>query len=255
MRNLEFFKIKEVLVVGWIIAGSILLFILILLMSRATVIVDYDGDVFVKVKCFGITVYQKPGKKKSSEKSKKKSKKDEGDEKDEEGKKKKKKKPKKPKPTFDELMELLRMVLDSLGKPLKRILKRITFSHLSFDAVCGGDDAAKAAINYGAMNIALGSALNLIDQLFTLKTPDDLHIGVDFYQEKTVIKLYCEIRTTVGAALAFVFSLLGRAVKNYLSRKLARRAIKKLAAKPKEPEETKVSKDPGKAEREERKAG
>lgn len=247
--------------VGWIIAGSILLFILILLMSRVTVIADYDKDIFLKVKYFGITVFQKPGKekssKKSSEKKKKKAKKDEGDEEDakdaedEKGKKKKdkKKKPKKPMPTFDELMELLRMVLDSLGKPLKKILKRITFSHLYFDAVCGGDDAAKAAINYGAMNIALGSVLNLIDQFFTLKTPDGLHIGVDFYQEKTVIKVYCEVRTTVGAALAFVFSLLGRAIKNYLSRKLARRAIKKLAYKPKEPEEVKEEK------LEERKAG
>lgn len=227
---------------GWIIAGAILLFILILLMSRATVIVDYSGDIYLKVKYFGITIFKKPGKpskKKANKKSKKKSENDENDEvSDEDGnkkKKKKKKKPKKPKPTFDELMDLLRMVLNSLGKPLKKILKRVTFSHLSFDAVCGGSDAARAAINYGAMNIALSAVLNLIDQFFTLKTPDDLHIGVDFYQEKTVIKCYCEIRLTIGAALAFVFSLLGRAIKNYLGSRGARSAIKKLAAKPKEP--------------------
>ena len=219
--------------VGWIITGAILLLILILLMSRLTVIVDYDSDIFLKVKYFGlITIYQKPGKEKSTKrKRKKKSRKDSSDEADE--KSKKKKKPKKPAPTFDELMELLRMVLDSLGKPLKKILKRISFSHLSFDAVCGGEDAAKAAINYGMMNIAFSSVLNLIDQFFTLKSPDDLHIGVDFYQEKTVIKVYVEIRATVGAALAFVFTLIGRAIKNYLSRRLARSAIKKLAAKPK----------------------
>ena len=244
-------------VVGWIITGSILLVILLLLISWVTIIVDYDGDIFIRVKYFGlITVYRKPGKEKAPKKAKKRSKKkgssDEADESDEnggKGKKKKKKKPKKPMPSFDELMELLRMVLDSLGKPLKKVLKRISFSHMSFDAVCGGEDAARAAINYGAMNIALGSVLNLIDQFFTLKAPDDLHIGVDFYQEKTVIKVYVEIRTTVGAALAFVFTLLGRLIKNYLSRKLARRAIKKLSYKPKEPKEVK------KEQPEERKVG
>ena len=289
---------------GWIIAGSILLFILILLLSRATVIVDYDRDLFVKVKYFGITVYKEPGTAKSPKKSSKKTseitkKTSEADTKaeakpetkkkaDEDSRKKVIQRPKtffgmllfpfkllliglgkllkriftriassyksiftqnaqsepseeseedekSPKkktaeaPTFDELMELLRMALDSLGKPLKKVLKRISFSHLSFDAVCGGDDAAKAAINYGAMNIALGSVLNLIDQFFTLKVPDDLNIDVDFYREKTEIKLYCEVRTTVGSALAFVFSLIGRAIKNYLGRRLARSAIKKLA--------------------------
>ena len=206
-------------------------------MIRFTVIVDYDKDIYLRVKVFGITIYKKPGKEKASEKSKKKSRKKKQDEADEsdngDGRKKKKKKPKKPLPSFDELMELLRMALDSLGRPLKKVLKRISFSHLYFDAVCGGEDAAKAAIHYGAMNFALSSVLNLIDQFFTLKTPDDLHIGVDFYQENTVIKVYCEIRMTVGSALAFVFSLLGRLIKNYLSRKLARSAISKLVGKPK----------------------
>lgn len=222
---------------GWIIAGAILLFILVLLMSRATVIFDYSGDVYLKVSYFGITVFKIPGKKKAKKKAKKKKdeKDDKADEEESDKKKKKSKKPKKPLPTFDELMELLRMVLDSIGKPLRKILKRVTFSHLSFDAVCGGSDAARAAINYGTMNIALSAVLNLIDQFFTLKTPDDLHIGVDFYQEKTVIKCYCEVRITVGSALAFVFSLLGRAIKNYLGRRGARSAIGKLTAKPPEP--------------------
>ncbi|MDE7231250.1 MAG: hypothetical protein K2N56_12280 [Oscillospiraceae bacterium] len=247
--------------VGWIIAGSILLLFLILLLSRVTIIVDYDGDIYLKVSYFGITVFKIPSKKKPKKKAKKKKKKsdiadkaaetaikedesadkkngntDESDKPDDPDKKKKKeKKPKKPLPTFDELMDLLRLALNSVGKPLKKILKRVTFSHLSFDAVCGGADAARAAINYGAMNFALSSVLNLIDTFFTLKAPDDLHIGVDFYQEKTVMKIYCEIRTTVGAAIAFAFSLLGRAVMNYLRSRGARSAIKKLIAKPKEP--------------------
>lgn len=237
-----------------IVWGSILLFLLVLLMSRATVIIDYSGDIRLKIKYFGITIFKIPSGKKSKKKPGKKDedKKDKGEEdekdKDEDaedpgGKKEKKKKPKKPLPTFDELMELVRLALDSLGKPLKRILKRVTFSHLSFTALCGGEDAAKAAINYGAMNIALSSVLNLIDTFFTLKAPDHLQIDVDFYLEKTEIDLYCEIRTTLASVLAFPFSLIGRAIKNYFKRSGARSAIKKLIAKPKQPKASKKAAD------------
>ena len=58
--------------VGWIILGSVLLLILILLMSWVTIIVDYDRDIFIKVKYFGlITIYRKPGKEKAPKKPKK----------------------------------------------------------------------------------------------------------------------------------------------------------------------------------------
>lgn len=218
-----------------IVWGCILLFLLILLMSRATVIIDYRGDIRLTIKYFGITVFKRPSEKKSKKKPQKSGKKDKGEEDEEEepDKKEKKKKPKKPLPTFDELMELVRLALDSLGKPLKRILKRVTFSHLSFTAVCGGSDAAKAAINYGAVNAALCSALNLIDTFFTLKAPDHLQVDVDFYEEKTELDLYFEIRTTVASVLAFPFSLIGRAIINYVKRAGARSAIKKLLGKPK----------------------
>lgn len=258
-----------------IVWGSILLFLLILLMSRATVIIDYSGDFRLKIKYFGITVFKIPSIKKTKKKARKKMSDDEDDRKDEstsdsgkqaeedsgkdeakkEGSdgddtdkdasdtKKKEKKPKKPFPTFDELMELLRLALNSLGKPLKRILKRVTFSHLSFIAKCGGEDAAKAAINYGAMNMALSSVLNFIDTFFTLKSPDNLRIDVDFYKEKTDIDLYCEVRITLAAVLAFPFSLIGRAVRFYLGSKGARSAIKKLLAKPKQPKEPEKAPD------------
>ncbi|MCH5206503.1 MAG: hypothetical protein J1F09_06075 [Oscillospiraceae bacterium] len=234
---------------GWIIAGAVLLLILLLLMCRVTVIFDYNGSIYLRVSVLCFTVFRIPQKElterqkkraaiKARKKAKKKALKDakkaekkalkEAKEAEEKESKKSEEK-KKEKPSIEELIELAKVALESLGKPLKKILKRIEFSHLSLDMICGGEDAAKAAINYGAANIALGSALSTIDTFFTLKTPDDLHIGVDFYQEKTVIKLYCEIRLTVGAALAFVFTLLGRAVRLYLKNSGAKSAVKKLA--------------------------
>ncbi len=206
---------------GWIIAGAVLIVILLVTLCRVTVIFSYDGNVFLDISFLGITLFHIPKVKKSSKKPKKKKKKPEKA--DDEDKKEKKKKPK---PALSDILELAKLALDSLGKPLKKILKRTEFSHIGVDVTCGGEDAAKAAINYGAANILLGNALSLIDTFFTLKTPDDLHIGVDFYSEKTVAKIYCEVRLTAAAALAFVFTLLGRVIRYYLTHKEARNAVK-----------------------------
>ncbi len=207
---------------GWIIAGAVLILILLVTLFRVTVIFNYNENVFLDISFLGITLFHIPKVKKSSKKPKKKKKKpekaDEQDKKDEQKKK--------PKPSLSDILELVKLGLDSLGKPLKKILKRTEFSHIGVDVICGGEDAAKAAINYGAANIVLGNALSLIDTFFTLKTPDDLHIGVDFYREKTAAKIYFEVRLTAAAALAFAFTLLGRAIRYYLTHKEARDAVK-----------------------------
>lgn len=239
---------------GWIIAGSILAVILILLMCRVTIIADYSGDIYLKASYLCFTFYRIPAKRLSAKKQAKKDAKaaekavkQEAEKAEKEAEKQAEKEARKNETpaekrrrkmlqlTFDEILDLVRMVLDGIAKPLKKLFKRITFSHLAVDAVCGGEDAAKAAINYGTANILLSTALNLIDVFFTLKTPDDLHIGVDFYREKTTVSVYCEVRLSLLAALACVFTLLGRVIRYYFKHREVRRPIKKLAAKNKKP--------------------
>lgn len=216
---------------GWIITGAVLLLIFIIIIQRVTVLFELHGGIFLDVSVAGVPIFGIPSNKKKKPKKskrsgkKKKRKKKADDEEDSDKKKKKKKLP-----PLDDLLEIARLGLNALGKPLKRILKRTEFSHLVVDVTCGGEDAAKAAINYGAANFALGSALTLVDGFFTLKEPDELHIGVDFYEEKTDAKIYFEVRLSVAAALAFAFSLLGRAIKYYLTKPEARKAVKKLTA-------------------------
>lgn len=215
---------------GWIITGAVLLFMLFLLGVRATVVVDYSGDLYMRVSALGFTIFKIPSekRKKSRKKGAKKRKNDEDEEQNEDKSSKKKKKEK---PTLSELLDLLKLVLNSLGKPLRKVLKRIDISHLDLVIVAGGDDAAKAAINYGAANYLLSVALNLCDEFFTLREPDEIRLDVDFYKEKTEVNCYVEIRLTVGSALAFVFTLLGRAIRYYLSHNESRSAIRKLAGK------------------------
>ena len=111
------------------------------------------------------------------------------------------------------MLELLKMALANVGKPLKKLFKSIEFSHMSIGIVVGGSDAARTAIKFGAINIAAGNVLGLLDSFFTLKPLDDMNITADFQSESTVWDIYFEVRLTLFAAIVAVFRLLGALVK------------------------------------------
>lgn len=188
---------------GWIIAAAIVLFFALLLAGRVSIFFDYNGELALKVKYLCFTVVRIPTRKASKPKKVKAE------------KAKKKKTSKEPKNaaeqkkggllknlTFDDILELLKQALTGIGKPLRKLLKSIVISHLSIVITCGGDDAAKTAIKFGAMNIAVGNVLGLLDSFFTLKPLDDLNIGVDFQAEKSLYDCYFEVRMSLFAALA-----------------------------------------------------
>lgn len=210
---------------GWIIAGAILVVILLLTLGRVTVIVDFNKSLILKIKYMFFPVFALPVKKKSTDKPKKAKKKSK--KKDEKSEEKSEEKSKK-KLELGEIFELVKLALDSLGKPLKKILKRVEISHLALNIVCGGEDAARAAITFGAVNMAVGNLLGWLDTFFTLKPVDELSINVDFESEETLADAYVEVKLTVAAALAFAFTLIGRALKHYFTHEETREVIKKL---------------------------
>lgn len=220
---------------GWIIAGSIFVFILLLTLGRVKIIFDYKEDLILKVKYMFFPLVTIPATKPKKEKppKKKKSKKkseettEEAEEEPKDGEKTEEKKPKK-KISLTDILEVAKLVLDSLGKPLKRILKRTVFAHLALRVSCGGEDAAKTAIKFGLVNLAVGNALGWLDTFFTLKTPDDINVTADFQSEETKIDCYCEISLSLAAALAFLFTFIGRAIKYYFTHNRTRAAIRNL---------------------------
>lgn len=218
---------------GWIIAGSIFVFILLLTLGRVKIIFDYKDDVIFKVKYMFLPLVTfpatKPKKQKPPKKEKKSKKKTEGEDEEEksEDEKPEEKKPKK-KISLADIFEILKLMLDSLGKPLKRILKRTIFAHLALRISVGGEDAAKTAIKFGLVNMAVGNALGWLDTVFTLKTPDDINITADFQSEETKIDCYCEISLVAAAAFAFAFTFIGRAIKYYFTHNRTRAAIRNL---------------------------
>ena len=68
------------------------------------------------------------------------------------GKPPKSAKPKSQKLTLSDIFALVKLVWDSLGKPLKRLLKATRVTSFRLDISVGGDDAADAAIKFGKTN-------------------------------------------------------------------------------------------------------
>lgn len=218
---------------GWLIAGGILLFILILLSIPVVVWFDYGETLRLRVRYLFFTVYQIPAKPKKRRKKKTKKKKkaakaaeQEADkpqaeqaeqttapaQKDEKKRGKAKSKEKDPKkPTLSEIFELVKVAVESLSKPLKKLCRRINICDFDLHMICGGDDAAKAALNFGRMNLLVTNALGWLGSFFTLRR-QQIDINVDFQSEETVTECSCRIKLSALAALAFAFTFLGRLI-------------------------------------------
>ena len=231
---------------GWIIAAAIVLVIALLLAANVTVIFDYNGELALKVKYLCFTIVSIPRKKRKPKKAKKKSakkdksekavkddkaeekkpeeipekqaKSEKSDKKSEKKKTAKKKGEKEPLIDLKSLslgdkIDLLKKLLSNVSKPVKKLFKRIVFSHMSIRIVCGGDDAAQTAIKFGLINMAAGNVLGLLDSYFTLKPLDDMYITVDYQSEKSLYDCYFEVRMSLFAGFAGLFGLLGAFIK------------------------------------------
>lgn len=248
---------------GWIIAGAVIAFIMILLMTSVRVRFEYSDDLRLKINWFFITFVSIPAKTKKQKRRNKKTESDaETAAKDtahaEEstdisgrkapdssgsapqnsksagsasagtsGKKKGQSTPQSQKLTLSDIWELVKLVWDSLNTPLRRLLKATRVSGFELNIVCGGDDAAKAALNYGRTSAVAGAVEAFLEGCFTMKKPR-YSVTVDFMSEETTTECVFTARLTLIAALAFLFWVVGRLVRNYLSRKDAARAVDKL---------------------------
>lgn len=251
---------------GWIIFAAVVLAVFLLLCCTVNVRFEYGEGIRLRISFWWFTIFAVPsakkkkkrtGKKKPQNKSLRKSaetksdtaattlqppksggfseeksdeitpsddnsseKKTEGktDDKDDEAKKSKR--------SLGEIFEIVKLLVDGFGKPLKKLLKRSRIYHFRLNIICGGDDAAKAALNFGRTNILVGNALGWIDMFFTLKPADDIHIDVDFIRPETKAECSFTLKVTLLAALAFLFTGAGRSVRYYLTHPEAAQALK-----------------------------
>ena len=219
-----------------------MLFIVLILAIPVVISFEYGKGIRLRVRYLFLTLYRIPAKPKKAKEKKKKADRETEDVKAEQTeelsaeaapvapaevaaeaeqkdgkkakkeKKKKEKKPKDPKiPTLPEIFELVKVFVDSLCKPLKKLLKRIKICDFDIRMICGGSDAAKAALKFGAMNLVVGNALGFFDSFFTLKAPH-VDINVDFQSEETETEFSCTVKMCAMIFLMFVFTFLGRLI-------------------------------------------
>ncbi len=214
--------------VGWIIAGSVLFLILLLLFSVAKAQIRSDGTLSLKAGLGFIMIRILPKKEKkpprvssfSQKKYLKKLKREDEKKKKRELKKTRKEKPEKkeekekPKKSFsekfDEIKNLLSAIVETAGKYSKKL--RITIDGLSISV--GADEASDTALRYGAISQSVSFLLEFLDVKTTLNVKEgapDVH--ADFVSGK--FDLYADI--TVGVrvinALRIGFSILVKKIK------------------------------------------
>lgn len=203
------------------IIGGIILFIAILLHCPVRAKISFIDKKFdISVKYLFFTIYpmkeKKPKKKKIKNKKKKKSEdekkavseetKEVSEEKTEETEEKpssepppipadkKKKKEKKPKLTKEEKeerkkellekIELVKMILASASKGLKKLLSAIKLYDIAIDIDVANEDAYEAAIGYGRMNMIVYNVISFLRTFFTVSI-DHVKINCVYNSDKS----------------------------------------------------------------------
>lgn len=234
---------------GWVIALTIVLVIFLLLCCSAAVRLEYFGEIRVKISYLCFTIVKFPAVKRKNKRRDKKAKKvlnsadtaaqelagnkpavssESGSREKAAPRKSKEKEPpdkEGKKASLKEYFEVARLVLDSLGKPLKKLLHRTRICNLRINIVCGGEDAAKTAMNFGKTNILVGSALGWLDNYFTLKPAEEIRVDADFQNEETTAEASCIIKASLVTVLAFLITLFFRAVRYYRAHPEAEKAV------------------------------
>ncbi|MBQ2799626.1 MAG: hypothetical protein IJF09_09595 [Ruminiclostridium sp.] len=112
---------------------------------------------------------------------------------------------------LEETIDLVKLLVKSAGKPVKRLISHIRINDLYIDITASGDDAAKAALNYGKINIAVHNLLAFLYQFVRLKVKE-INIDCDFESGKTDFMLYCKVKmrisTALGCGIWFLFRML-----------------------------------------------
>ncbi len=127
--------------------------------------------------------------------------------------------------TFDDIMGIVRLGLQALGRFRRSISVDLLMLHL----VTAGPDPYSAVMNYGYFNAALGALLPLLHKCFRIKKEDyDSHI--DFEAEKLQINVHAVLSVRIGEILLIVICAAVGFLKWLLRRRRRAKAEAKAAA-------------------------
>lgn len=219
------------------IIGMILLFFALLLSLKATVTVEYNGEValFVRVLFVRLRLFPKKEKKHPHSMSerkarrikasleKKKAKKQAKKEKKKAEKKEKeaiKKQGKKQKRSVSEILDIISLVAALVGTVTKKFFGHLKIKLARIHLTVGTGDAAATAIAYGAITQAVNVLFPLIEDIPTVTLPKakDISVNADFTAEECEIDLKICFSLRVWHLLHVGFAALITAIKHFFKR-------------------------------------
>ena len=166
------------------IIGMILLLFLLLSLLRVGAIVDFGGELRVRLRVGPVKLTVLPKKKKTKAAGGHRL----------------------PKLSFPELRELAGTVLGALMRTLRRTCRRTRIDPLEVGVIFAGDDPADTAQTYGYANAALWTLMPKLEELFYIPKPS-VYLGMDFTKAETSAEGTVGVSLRVCDLFAILFTL------------------------------------------------
>lgn len=227
------------------IALAIILAVLVLILILPVgADVSYIGNVFsLAVKAGPVKIGILPKKKKDEAEQAdkpKKEKKKKAKVEETEGEAEKEAKPKQ-KLNFEDIMGIVRLALDALGRFRRSLSIDVLMLHLT----TAGPDPYSAVMNYGYFNAAIGALLPSLHRAFKVKK-EDIASQIDFEAEKLKIDARLQLTIRIGEILLIALCAGFALLKWILRRRKRAKAEAKAAAKAEKENDNNVNTDPEK---------
>lgn len=127
-----------------------------------------------------------------------------------------------------EKIELVKMILKSASKGLKKLLSAIKIYDIAVDIDVADEDACNAAINYGRMNAAVYNFLSFLRTFFTISI-EHINISCIYNSNESKYNAACNIHAIPSTILSAALIIGTKFLFLYQKKKRAdKKALKKL---------------------------
>lgn len=203
-----------------IVISFVVLFILLLLSFSLTVYVKITDEVKVSVGAFGFkkNIDFNDEKKEELEKKKSKQKVKKTKNKKQQTDKKQKAKPREKvnEKTFGETIEFALLIIKSVAKPTKNLLKNVRLTNLHINMTVCDEDANDTALKFGQVCAGVYSLLGYLDQLITVKIKK-VNIKPDFVSDEPQYNIYFKVKIRlfhiIGSASGIIYNFIVNTIK------------------------------------------
>ena len=187
--------------IALVVIGAIVALVVILLFLPLTMDLTYEGDLFIKLKYLGITVFDDQKSEKKKQKKQKDGKKQDKQPEDDNFLKRSYKQ-RGLLGTIKFCCSVLKIVIENIPA----IVKRFKFRKLRVDLTVAGDDAANTAIKYGEVCAVVYPVVTLLQSLIDLK-PQQINVSVDFDKTESEFKGTVLARASVIYWIIIIYSM------------------------------------------------